>query len=348
MSTDTSRPGTSRLGTPRSGRWIAALAFAAGLVGFGAPASANDSTARLDIGGLVLTSSAHLRMAEEDLFLSRDEVRVRYRFENTSDTDITTYVAFPLPPLTIGDDINYSVDARDPINFVDFKVTVDGRPVAVRTQARATRFGIDVTDVLNRHDIPITLFTVDPDEADVLFQRLNDMPPAERRDLERHGVMDWSSSTGANDKPLATPHWMAEIVFYWEQTFPANATIEVEHSYRPVPSVFFLGPNNFQDAQFTAQYCIDKDFQRAVARKVKEVRYGMLQGYELRYVLSTARNWFGPIGKFTLTIDKGSSDHLLSLCVDGIRKTSPTTFVHTAKDFFPEKDLDILFAAPIR
>ena len=315
-----------------------------------APAAsvANDSTARLDLGGLVFTQSSEIQILEEDLHLSRAEVRVRYRFRNTSDKDITTLVAFPLPPLIIDADTNYSIDARDPVNFIDFRVSVDGQPVSVETQTRATRFGVDVTDVLNRHSIPVTLITTDPDDADVLYQRLNDLPEPARRELEAHGVMDWSSSFGANNVPVATPHWQAEIAFYWQQTFPANAAIEVEHSYRPVPSVFFLSKDSFDHGEMVSQFCVDESFKRAVSKRAAASRYGVLHCHELRYVLTTANNWLGPIGKFTLTIDKGSTDALVSLCIDGIKKTGPTTFVHTSKEFAPEKNLDILFAVPAR
>lgn len=327
---------------------LAVLAAVLLLAAGGRYATANDSTARLDIGGLVFTHSPSLEMAEEDLYLSRDEVRVRYLFKNVSDADVATLVAFPLPPLVIDVDTNYSVDARDPINFVGFEVAVDGKPVDVKTQLRATRFGVDVTDVLRRHDIPVTMMTVDPDDADVLYQRLNTLPPEARRDLEAHGVMDWSSAWGAKDEPLATPHWTAELAFYWQQTFPARSSIEVTHRYRPVPSTFFLAGGNFEDAKFNDSFCIDDDFKRAVVKRAETARYGVLNGYELRYVLTTAKYWLGPIGRFTLTVDKGAPDALVSLCIDGIEKTGPTTFVHTARDFSPEKDLDVLFAAPAK
>jgi hypothetical protein len=44
-----------------------------------------------------------------------------------------------------------------------------------------------------------------------------------------------------------------------------------------------------------------------------------------------------------LRIDKGSPENLISFCADGVTKTGPTTFEVKAKDFWPERDLDILF-----
>ena len=72
----------------------------------------------------------------------------------------------------------------------------------------------------------------------------------------------------------------------------------------------------------------------------------MLQGTELKYVLVTAGNWLGPIQKFHLTIEKPSSDALVSLCAKGIKRVGPTTFTLTAQDYVPEGDLNILFVEP--
>ncbi|MCW2310225.1 DUF4424 domain-containing protein [Rhodobium gokarnense] len=329
-------------------RPLAAVALFAALLALGGPARANDSTARIDAGGLVFTQSSAIEMAEEDLYLSRGEVRVRYLFRNTSDKDVTTLVAFPLPKLTVGDEVNYSVDANDPDNFVDFKAAVDGEPISFETQVRATRFGVDVTDVLKAYDVPVTGITTDPDEADLLYQRLNTLPEADRQELESHGVMDWSSAWIGEGKPIASFHWQAEVVFYWQQTFPANDTIEVTHSYRPVPGVFFLDASLLEPgSEFTKQYCTDAGFRRGVSRLVERSRHNIIHGNDLRYVLTTGNNWLGPIGRFSLTIDKGTPDALISLCIDGIEKTGPTTFVHRAENFAPEKDIDVLFAVPV-
>jgi len=57
------------------------------------PLEANDSTAELATGGLVFVKNNHIEMLSEDLFTSPDEIRVRYRFLNTSNRDITVHVA---------------------------------------------------------------------------------------------------------------------------------------------------------------------------------------------------------------------------------------------------------------
>ncbi|RWX61252.1 DUF4424 domain-containing protein, partial [Mesorhizobium sp. M4B.F.Ca.ET.089.01.1.1] len=72
---------------------------------------------------------------------------------------------------------------------------------------------------------------------------------------------------------------------------------------------------------------------------------GYPQFFESRiaYILTTGGNWAsGNIGDFKLTIDKGSPKNLVSFCGDNVRKVGPTTFEMTAKDFYPEHDIDIL------
>lgn len=46
---------------------------------------------------------------------------------------------------------------RDPINFIDFQVTADGKRVEPQVEVKAIRHGVDVTEVLKRYGIPLTL-----------------------------------------------------------------------------------------------------------------------------------------------------------------------------------------------
>ena len=73
------------------------LVFLALSLAAATPALGNDSTAELRTGGLALTRSDALAMDEEDLYVSAQEIRVRYRFVNDSGAAVTTRVAFPCP-----------------------------------------------------------------------------------------------------------------------------------------------------------------------------------------------------------------------------------------------------------
>jgi hypothetical protein len=62
-------------------------------------AKANDSTAELAAGGLVLTKNEAIALRSEDLFISAETVRVLYRFVNTAPHDVAVTVAFPIPDI---------------------------------------------------------------------------------------------------------------------------------------------------------------------------------------------------------------------------------------------------------
>ena len=64
------------------------------------------------------------------------------------------------------------------------------------------------------------------------------------------------------------------------------------------------------------------------------------------YIVTTARNGASPIGRFTLTVDTGIPEAVMSFCRTGIRKTGPTTFRWEAKDYVPDHDLRVLFVPP--
>ena len=66
----------------------------------------------------------------------------------------------------------------------------------------------------------------------------------------------------------------------------------------------------------------------------------------ISYILTTGQNWYGSIGTFHLTVDKGATDNLVSFCGDGVKKTGPTTFELTYQDFWPERELNILILQP--
>jgi len=46
------------------------------------------------------------------------------------------------------------------------------------------------------------------------------------------------------------------------------------------------------------------------------------------------------------TIDKGDPSNIVSFCGSGVRKIGPTTFQMKARDFYPERDIDILIMRP--
>jgi len=331
---------TSR-SAPRSRTLLAALGVLAAAT---AAAEANDSTAALDAGGLVLKASNDLVMESEDLFISPSEVRVTYVFRNIKGSDVETIVAFPLPDIDMPSLFGSALAgrARDPLNFLEFQVEVDGAPVQPLAEQKAFLGGQDVTADLRRLGLPLSIFEADAAE------RLVAAPEPALREAVRLGLLEWEGSPG--EQPL--PNWTLRTTHYWTQRFPAGRPVVVRHVYEPV-----AGLSQFHEAELedeisstpdarVAAFCIDPATQAAIRKKMRSIEplpgQGTLIATEVGYVLSTGANWAGPIRRFRLTIDKGAPDAIVSLCFDGVKRTGPTTFVFERTDFTPQGDLRLL------
>lgn len=105
------------------------------LLGFPVSVSANDAVAALGAGGIVIGKTDDIAMEKEDLFISEDKIRVSYLFRNTSNKDITTRVAFPVPgfPEEPEMDIGLDVHSNNPMGF---SVKVDGKKVPFDTEIK--------------------------------------------------------------------------------------------------------------------------------------------------------------------------------------------------------------------
>lgn len=328
---------------------LRAAMIAAGFLAAAGAARANDSTAQLGAGGLTLVPNAGVEMAREDLYVSKDEIRIAYEFVNKTDKPITTLVAFPLPVLS-GVDVGFNtilpVD-DDPKNFVGFEVSVDGRKVAPQVEQRATVRGIDVTAQLLADGLPLNPFSGNAREA---FEKL---APEKRGFYELRGMAAWSE--GAID----ILSWDVSTTFYWEQTFEPGRTAKVTHRYKPVIGQSLLGLTTLNDARqvkpYRADHCLDQPTEAGIRKRLGEEQkkvgkdgFAYLSETRLDYILKTARNWGDSmIADFRLTIEKPAPESILSLCWDGkLQKVSPTRFEFRAKDFAPERDLKLLFLDP--
>ena len=306
------------------------------------PAFADDSSAALGMGGIVLTQNADIRMASEDLSLSPKAVHVRYEFVNDSDKDIDTIVAFPLPDIDL---YEYSESPVGTIvdkspNFVGFELTVDGHRVDATPEEHAILNGRDVTAEVHAAGLQVNFAGTN------LFDRLTKLSSATRQSLSKAGLVELEESD-------AHAKWTATTKFWWHQHFPAHKTVVIEHSYQPVTGQFFFVPesltaNDPSDRRNAQVYCIDAPTKTAIEAKLAKARLpgnaeSMLNGYETDFVLKTANNWKGPIGHFHLTVDKLKPDNVVSLCWDGdLKKTGATTFESTRENFAPQHDIKLL------
>jgi hypothetical protein len=304
-------------------------------------AAANDSSAELAAGGLVLVKTDSISMQREDLTLSPSEVRVRYEMRNDTGKPVTLRVAFPMPevpmdtPAGMETSTAHNLDMKPPTdaNFIGFHVWVNGQPVTTEAEIRAALpDGRDVTDALREIGglsllLRPRVFVLPGDPAERTGPNGGwDLDVATRQKLQGLGALK-------QDAEGYETLWSTRITFHWMQTFPPGVTV-VEHSYRPI-----LGGQIFAaerrgrpgaadadagvwigslDEDLARAYCIDGPTDRAMRSLYKRMLRARLaagihdDGYfpaaVLGYILRTAQNWRGPIGAFHLVLlgDKAS------------------------------------------
>lgn len=311
------------------------------------PALANDSTAELGTGGLILARTDAIAMQKENLFISEDEVRVDYVFRNQTNADVETVIAFPLPEID-GNPNSMPAIPNDPdANFLGFTATIDGRPVTATLEQRAFATGIDITQDLVAQGVPLY------PNGDATLKALEKIPERTAADwIDRGIIVIDEFDDGSGWKKVRSPYWRLQSTYWWRSRFPANTDVAVSHRYRPsvggsVGLNFLVDgkPGGEIFAAYKAKYCIDSSFEKAVIKAGATGTEAQPALYESRisYVLTTGGNWAnGTIGEFKLTIDKGDPAALVSFCGSGVKKTGPTTFEMSAKDFDPQRDIDIL------
>ena len=314
-------------------------------------AGANDSTAELAAGGLVLTKSPAIEMRAEDLYISAKQVRVRYRFANTSAEDVTVTVAFPMPDITTeGYDDMLSVPTEDPVNILGFATLVDGKPVAAEVEQKTIKHGVDQTAYMKSLGVPLAPHLSSTNEA------LDRLPQPVKDALVAKGlaVVDEYGDSDTSMKKHWEATWTLKTTYFWRQTFPAGREIVVEHSY--TPSVGESAGTEWGSAYYArhpeyaaqrAHYCVDDAFLAAAKKPMKpgDVSAPFTE-QRIEYILSSGANWKAPIGDFRMVVDKGAPENLVSFCADGVKKISPTEFEVRHTNFTPTRDVSIVILQP--
>jgi len=314
------------------------------------PVRANDSTATLATGGLVLVKTDDIEMRAEDLFISQEKIRVVYRFFNKSGKDMTTTVAFPMPDLDFSDaHRDISIPNPGSQNFLEFQTIVGGRPVAADIEERAfATDGSEHTELLRKLGVPIG--GADRDEA------LNRLAPAQRDKLIQLRLAEMEEEdVGKGPTKRLASRWILKSTYFWQQTFPTRSELVVEHSYRPsvggVVQTVLADPMSVEDnAGLVKDYCIEKDLLATLA-KARRARGDNATPYaeaHIHYVLKSGANWAGPIQDFRVVVDKGDPANLVSFCGHNVKKIGPTQFEMRKTNFTPMDDLRILILRKLR
>ena len=312
------------------------------------PALANDTTAVITTGGLEFVTNPDIVMESEELFISKDEIRVVYQFRNTSETDQNILVAFPMPDIVPNwySDVAYPMGLED--DHFQFETTLNGRSVEATLHEYAYAFGVERSKLLKQLGLPLLPITKQASEA---TDTLNEATRAELLHLGMLTPDEYDEGEGWEKHYY--PAWTYKATYTWEGDFPAGELVTVEHKYKPsvggTVGVTFLGEayEGYDPAtEYRTKYCTDDGFVAAVRKTLtnpEEAYSAPFTESWISYILTTGGNWSGgAIGKFRLVVDKGSADNLVSFCGDDIKKIGPTTFEMVKTDFWPERELDIL------
>ena len=147
-------------------------ALALGFLVFTSPSIANDTAAVLTTGGLEFIAHGEIAMEREELFISKEEIRVTYTFRNDSDVDHHLLVAFPMPDIVPNHWSPVAFPEGPADNLFQFETTFNGEPVEATLHEYAYAAGVDRTKLLQKLGIPIVAIVdtnCDPDVADVVI-----------------------------------------------------------------------------------------------------------------------------------------------------------------------------------
>ncbi len=296
-----------------------------------ASALANGAVSERKAGGLVFKKTDSIGIASEELFVSRQEIRVSYIYNSIAKTPQNLTISFPMPEIPLDDgpdteDALMNDRIADKRNYMNFKVRVDGQEIKARLIERALFKGKDISARLKRDSVPLLL------AAHMQDEKIKPLPEAVKKALVNEGLFAYSEGSG-----FYSPNWSYQVLFEWEQAFKPGQT-KVDVSYRPIAGDTSDYGDHYNTGAGVRKYCVDPAIRAAIKKAG-----GRYEVATVGYVLKTARFWNGPIGKFRLVVDKEKPENLVAFCPASSKKISPTRFEWTAANFSPERDLEVVF-----
>jgi len=297
----------------------------------GGTALANGVVTERRAGGLVFKKTDTIGISSEELFVSRQEIRVSYIYNSIAKAPQSVLISFPMPEIPLDDgpdteDALMNDKIPDKRNYMNFKVRVDGQEINARLVERALFKGKDISARLKRDNVPLLL------AAHMQADKIKPLPESVKKALVGEELFSFSESN-----EFYSPNWNYQVLFEWEQDFKPGQT-KVDISYRPIAGDSSDYGDYFDKGAGVKKYCVDP----AIRTAIKKVT-GRYEVARLGYVLKTARFWNGPIGKFRLVVDKGSPENLVAFCPQSAKKISPTQFEWSATNFVPDRDLEVVF-----
>jgi len=299
------------------------------------PAFANDAVISVGAGGILLGSEPRIEMRREKLRISAEKVVVEYEFVNDTDEDVTTPVAFPLPPYTF--DMGPGGGAGSKRTVDNFVAWANDKPIALKRNVGAfvsVSLGVggvgpprDVLPILKKYGISVEdLGGFDKPNNQYIVPRLGS---AAIEELKRSKII----FDEAND---LMPAWYVSIAYHWIQRFPPRSTTRIKHEYVPAFGYSISYPGKHLAAG-PRDGCLEP---RTLAALQKESRVGP---HSVDYILTTANTWKTPIKDFELIVER-KDDEVVTFCWDGpVEKIGPGLFSAKVKDFVPKSELEVIW-----
>jgi hypothetical protein len=303
------------------------------------PAIADDGAASIAAGGLVMRREPRITMAREVLTISLGKVIVDYDLRNDTDADITTEVAFPIPPFSAESNFERTPSES---GFETFKLWVEGEPVKYQTDLHAFVGTRDVTATLNRYHLDIA----------TLGDRIGKLPVAAKKSLKEQKVL----STVAEYPDTFYTNWTVHKSYFWSQTFPAHATVHIRHTYSPVVGYSQVYPDilipparpstraaESADTRFNREEFTSLCPSPASVEKLSHAN-GIIEPVWVDFILTTANTWKRPIEDFTLNVERTDPKETVSFCWNGpVEQLDANHFTAHATNLIPTKNLHIGF-----
>ncbi len=317
---------------------------------------ANDSAGTTAAGGIQFIKTPSICMEKEQLTLSLNQVKVDYLFKNKTDRPVKLAIYFPLPPYHVFNantswDTEVGISKESP--FTNFSVVVDGQSRVFNTTTRALLKGEDITQLLISSGIPLN-----PSYASGKI-------PMNENDAKRFNTWNTKAKALGLLNTKGEPRWEKQVIYSWEETFPPQKLVHITHNYRPSQGNFFEVADKNSEAvaikniSQRMQQLFNVDLEKMVDRpqfnawitKHREMEHKDTYAYfrNINYILSTGKNWSGPIQDFELILLYPKEGAVIynpfyseETKTQIIKK--PGELHILLKDFTPQKDLQVVFA----
>lgn len=302
------------------GAWVAAVAT---------PACASGGTVELPAGDLAFVPEGRIVIEAQEIVLSRDVVKATYAVRNRSPEPLTRMMAWPLPEIdmnVLGEDV-VVLASGDPINFAAAAVAVDGVPVSLEFEQRATAFARDATALLAAGGV-----SPNP-KAGGVAEQLAGLSPEQVGEFEERGVVH------RNDNRLV-PNWAVKTTAFWRQTFAPDQLLTIGLAFGPVTASGLWGASSLAD--FKTAFCIDDDQAASIAARAASSARGLVT-HRLTYTTGNSPGWWQAIANARLVIEKVNVETIVATCVKDLKPIGPTLLEAVFREFRPKEDIRVLF-----